>query len=161
IITSAGRRCLVVVPIRNGRFVETGGWFEVFHLGISVDDDVGEVGEHLRGTVLARAEIEKLWGGVDECGGRFSGAEGFVVDDVFEERDVRLHSANTEFRKGAVHPVEREIESGAESGDFNKERIVKRGDYGTGVAHGSIEADAETGGGTVVEDFAVVGGEFV
>ncbi len=121
VIAGAGGRGLVVVPRRDGGFVEAGGGFEVFNLGVSVDDDVGEVGEHLRRAVLARAEVEKLGGGVDEGGGGFSGAERVVVDDVFEERDVCLHAADTEFREGAMHPVEGEIEGGGEGGDFYEE----------------------------------------
>src|SRR5690606_14729088 len=110
---------------RDRRFVEGVGRLEVLDLGIAVDRDVGKVGEHLRGPVLPRAEVEELGCGVDERRGGFSGAERFVVDDVFQERNVRLYSANTEFGESAVHPVEREVEGGGESGDFYEERIVK------------------------------------
>ena len=35
-----------------------------------------------------------------------AGAEGLVRDDVFEERDVRLHPADAELPQRAVHALE-------------------------------------------------------
>ena len=51
-------------------------------------------------------ELEQFRRGVDQRGRRRAGAEGLVVDDVFEERNVRLHAADAELAQRAVHALQ-------------------------------------------------------
>ena len=92
---------------------------------------------------------------------RLAGAEGFVGDDVFEERDVGLHAADAELAQRAVHALAGHREVAAHRGDLHQHRVVERRDDRAGVAHGAVEADAEAGGRAVVEDAAVVRREIV
>ena len=84
-----------------------------------------------------------------------------MVDDVFEERDVGFDAADAEFAEGAVHAGASFGKVSAPGGDFDEERVVERGDDGTAVGAGAIEADAEAGGGAIGLNFAVVGDEAV
>ena len=128
-------------------------------MGIAVYRDFREVGEGAGGAVAALAEFEKLGLGVDELGVRLAGAERFVGDDVFEERDVRFHAADAEFAQRAVHALAGHREIAAHGGELHQHGIIERRDDRAGIARGGVEADSETGGGAVVEDAAVVRGE--
>ena len=128
-------------------------------MGVAVYGDFGEVGEGAGGAVAAFAEFEELGLGVDELGVRLAGAEGLVGDDVFEERDVRFHAADAELAEGAIHALAGHREIAAHGGELHEHGIVERRDDRTGIARGGVEAHAETGGGAVVEDAAVVGRE--
>ena len=86
-------------------------------------------------------------------------AEGIVADDVFQEGDVGLHSADAELAEGAVHPLAGGLEVAAHRGELHQHRVVERRDHRAGVAGARVEADPEAGGGAVVEDAAVVGRE--
>ena len=80
---------------------------------VAVDDDVAEEIQQLGRAVAARLELEQLGRGVDERRGRLAGAEFVVVNDVFQERDVRLHAADAELAQRAVHAVQRHVEGRA------------------------------------------------
>ena len=61
-----------------------------------------------------------------------------MVDNVFDERDVRLDAADAKLAQGSVHPLDGELEATGRGGQFNEERIVKRRDHRAGVAHGTV-----------------------
>jgi hypothetical protein len=140
-------------------WLEDGGGAVAFGVGVAVYRDFREVGEGAGGAVAALAEFEKLRLRIDEFGVRLAGTEGFVGDDVFEERDVRFHAADAELAEGAIHALAGHREIAAHGGELHEHGIIERRDDRTGIARGGVEAHAETGGGAVVEDAAVVRGE--
>ena len=75
-------------------------------LRIAVHDHVGEKGEELRGPVTPALELEELRRVVDQRRGCLAGAEGLVLDDIFNEWDVRFYPANPELPQRPVHPLE-------------------------------------------------------
>src|SRR5690606_24197687 len=99
--------------------------------------------------------------GVDQRCGGIAGGEDLVVDHILDKRNIRLNSPDTELAQGAIHPVEGAWEIGPGGGDLDQERVVERGDDAAGVAHGAVEPNPESGGGTVVENLAVIGGELI
>src|SRR5258707_2034512 len=90
---------------RNDWCVELAGDLLALHFRIPVEDDVAEIGKQLGGAVAAAGEAEKLGRVVEERGGHFAGAKLRVIYDIFDERDVRLHAANAEFAKCAMHAL--------------------------------------------------------
>ena len=134
----------------GGGWLQDGGGAVAFGVGVAVDGDFRKVGEGAGGAVAAFAEFEELGLGIDELGVRLAGAEGFVGDDVFEERDVRLHAADAEFAEGAIHALAGHGEIAAHGGQFHQHGIVERRDDRAGIARGGVEAHAESGGGAVV-----------
>ena len=60
--------------------------------------------------VAARFEGEQLRRVVDEGGRRLAAGERRVLDQVFEERDVRLDAADAEFAQGAVGALDHLLE---------------------------------------------------
>src|SRR5205807_9332714 len=75
------------------------------HFGVAVEDDVAEIGEQLGGAVAATWKAKKLGRLVKERRCNLSGAKLRMIDDVFDEGNIRLHAADSEFAKGAVHSL--------------------------------------------------------
>ena len=89
----------------------------------------------MRGSaVLARREVEELRRLVDERRGDVAGAEIRVVDDVFEERNVRLDAADAEFAQRAVGAVAGVVELARPGADLHEQRIVVGRDDGAAVS---------------------------
>ena len=82
-------------------------------------------------------------------------------DDVFEERDVRLDAADTEFAEDAARAVERDVVGVAAGDALHEQRVVERRDHRAGEAHRAVEAHAEAAGRAIREQPAVVGDELV
>ena len=85
-----------------------------------------------------------------------AGAEGFISDDVFEERNVGFYPANPELAEGAIHALAGSGETTTRGGEFHQHRIVVWCDDRACIAGSGVEADAETCGGAVVENAAVI-----
>ena len=71
---------------------------------MAVDDDFGDVGQQFawrdRGGSVKLEQFGRL---VEEPRRHVAGEELRVVDQVQEERDVRLHAANAELLEAALH----------------------------------------------------------
>ena len=87
--------------------------------------------------------------------------KGFVFDNVLDERNVRLHAADSKLLQRAVHAIQCNREAHAAGGDFHQQRIVKGRDHTAGIALPAIESHAKTGGGAVSDDAPVIGGEII
>ena len=107
-------------------------------LWIAVHHHIANVFEQPVRTIAARTKGEELRRGVDQCRARLPGAKGLVLDDVFDERNVRLHAANPEFLQRAVHAIERHREVHAASGDLNQQRIINRRDHTARIALAAV-----------------------
>ena len=134
---------------------------ESLRVRIAVHDDVAEEIEQLRRAVAAELEIEQRRRCVDHRGRRAAAAERRVIDHVFHERNVRLHAADSHFAQCAVHAVERHVERRALRRDLYQQRIVKRRNDRTGVAHACIEPHAVAARAAVGDDLAVARRELV
>ncbi len=77
---------------------------------IAVDDHVAEKAEQLRRAVAPRLEFEELRRRVDHRRRRPPAAEAREVNDVFQERNVRLHPADAELAQRAIHAIQRHLE---------------------------------------------------
>ena len=154
-------RSLGGVVRRQGPGASASGGGLTGHLRIAVDDDVGEVAQQFGGAVLARREFEQRGGFLEPSGAHVASLEIGVVDDVFEERDVGLDTAHAELAEAAVHALAGVRELASPGGGLDQQGIVERRDDGAGVGGAAVQADAESGGGAVGVDLAVVGDEAV
>lgn len=125
-------------------------------LVVAVDNRLAQKLEQLGGTVAATLEIKERRRGIDERRDGLAREKAVMVDNVFDERDVRLDAADAKLAQGSVHPLDGELEATGRGGQLNEERIVKRRDHRAGVAHGTVQADTEARGATVIDDLAVV-----
>jgi hypothetical protein len=154
-------RGLLFIAIRRVGQEQRCFWDVTFGGRISVYDDVGKEIHQLGRAIAAWLEFEKLWRVVEQRCRRLPGTERRIEDDVLQKWNVRLHAANTELAQGAVHALECDVEVRAVGSDLDQEGIVERGDDCAVVAHAAVETNAETTRGTVGQNLAVVGREFV
>src|SRR5712691_9377328 len=144
---------------RNDWCVELAGDLLAFHFRIAVEDDVAQIREQFGSAVTAARETEKLGRVVEERGGDFAGAKLRVVHNIFDEGDIRFHTANAEFAEGAVHALAGFGKICAPSRDLDEQRIVIGGEHRAGIGGAAIETNTETCGGTIGGNFPVVGGK--
>src|SRR4030095_6017669 len=69
----------------------------------------------------------------DKIHGAFSLSEFFVINHIFEERNVCIYPAYAEFQQCAMHPLRSVGQGSSRCGDFNKHGIKKWGDLHTWV----------------------------
>src|SRR6266849_6067136 len=159
-LASAGKR-LASGRLRNHRCFDFFWELLPFYFGIAVQDDVAKIREQLGGAVATARETEQFGRLVEERGRDFAGAKLGMVHDIFDERDIRLHAANAEFAKGAIHALAGFGKIRAPGGDFDKQRIVVGSEHRPGIGSTAIETNSESRGGTVRGNFPVVGGKVV
>ena len=92
---------------------------------IAVNGDVTEVVQQFGGPVSAWPEIEQVGIGVDQPSGCLSGAKRFVENHVFDEGNIRLHTADPEFPEGAIHALQGDLKSRSEGGQLYQHGIVE------------------------------------
>src|SRR5207244_421789 len=97
-------------------------------LRVAVDDHVGYVRQHARRSVLAVRQLEQLRRLVDKARRALAAEKIEVVDEVDEERDVRLDATDAKLLQAALHAARGIDETQAMRGHFYQERIVKRRD---------------------------------
>ncbi len=104
LLAVAGRDRLLVVEHgpRGGIAANLGR--RVLDQGVPVDDDFRQVRQQLGGAVLARHEVEQFRRFIDELGGEAPLDELGVGDQVDQERNIGLHTADAKFRESALHP---------------------------------------------------------
>ncbi len=136
-----------------------GGHGAPFDLFITINNGLAEEIEELGRAITAALKLEEALGRIDQGGGGLSGLENLVADDVFDEGDVGLDSADAHFAKRAFHPLDGQLEVAGRCGKLDQKGVIERGDDGPGVAHRAVEANAKTGGTAVVDNFSVVRGE--
>src|SRR5260370_36588529 len=144
---------------RNDWCVELAGDLLAFHFRIAVEDDVAQIREQFGSAVTAAGETEKLGRVVEERGGDFAGAKLRVVHNIFDEGDIRFHTANAEFAEGAVHALAGFRQICAPSRDLDEQRIVIGGEHRAGIGGAPTETNTETCGGTISGNFPAVGGK--
>ena len=82
-----------------------------------------------------------------------------MVDQLFQERQVGRHAADTELTQRPIHAPCRFVGGGSPGGDLDQQGVVIAGDEGAGVGGAAVEPDAEAVGGVVGQDAAIVGNE--
>ena len=130
-------------------------------MGIAVDDDVAQEVEQFGRAILPGLEREEFRSGVDECRSRLAAAEIPMLNHVLKERNVGLHAANSELRESAMHAVHRNLVVLTRGDDLHEHGVVEGRDDRAGIAHRTVQPDAEATGGAVGEQLAVVGRELV
>jgi hypothetical protein len=128
---------------------------------VAIDDDVSDVEQQLRGPVLPDGELEQLRCLVDESGGEIAFEESGVKHKVDEEGKIRLDPADAEFLQTTFHAPRGINEAAPVRGDFNQERIVKRGDHRAAERRAGIQANAHAAGRAIVAQAPVVRNEAV
>src|SRR5207245_7208607 len=88
---------IFALDCRRSGYWEGGLLIVSFGLGIAVDNDVAEEIEQLGGAIATRFEFQQFGSGINQGRRGQSCAEGFVSDDIFQERNVCLDAANAEF----------------------------------------------------------------
>ena len=127
---------------------------------VAVDDHVGEVREQTGGTVLAGGKLKQARRLVEEPRRHGAGQEVRVLDEVQQERHVRLHAADAELLQRPVHPPGRVDEPDAVGRHLHEQRVVKRRDDRP-AERAAVEPDAEAAGRAVRGEPAVIRGEVV
>ncbi len=128
---------------------------------VTVDGNVGQIGQKLGGAVLTLHLGKKLRRRVDETRRVGIVAEALVADDCFQEGEIGRHAADTEFAQRAVHTADRLIRFWRPCGDLDEQRIVIAGDDGAAIGRAAIQTNAEARGRTIGGDATVIGNEIV
>ena len=115
--------------VRQARGWQDRRWFPTLGNRVAVERDVGEIGKRFRRPVALVLEAEQLGLGVDQLGVRLAASERVVADDVFEERDVRLHPTDAELTQGAVHALARDLKTATHRGDLHQHRVIEWRDH--------------------------------
>ena len=91
-------------------------------------------------------KLEQLRRLVDEPRRHVARQELGCVDQVEQERDVRLHAADAELLQAALHPAGGVDEAQPAGGHLHQQRIVERRDDRAGERRAGVEADAQAAG---------------
>ena len=124
---------------------------------VAVDDGFAEEFEQFSGAVAAAFEIKQCWGGIDQCGDSLTRRKGVVVNDVFDKGNIGFDPANTELAQSTIHALDGEIEALRRGGQLHEERVIKRGNDGTGIAHRAIQSDSKASGTSVADYLTIIG----
>ena len=127
----------------------------------AVDGHLGGECQQLGGAVLADREPEELGRLVDEPGRAFARKEIGMLDDVDQERDVRLDPANAKLLKRPLHPPAGVDEAVAARGDLHQHRVIEGRDDPARDRRAAVEPKTKAARRSVVRDPAVIGGELV
>ena len=160
-LARAWRRRLFMVAARHPPGGENVLWLEAFHQRMAVYRDVAQIPQQLGRAVAARLELEQLRRRVNQRRRGQPLLERVVVDDVFQERNVRLHAANAEFPQRPVHALQRAMKRLRRHRELHQQRIVERRHHRAAVAHAAVQPHAETARRAIRQDAAVIGLEFV
>ena len=148
---AAGDGLAVVVGGHRRRGEDRIG-LEALGRGVAVDDHVAQVGQELARAVAPRLEVEQRRRGVDEARGGLARAEGLVVDDVVEERDVGLDAADAELVQGPLHALEGVLPGRRAHRELDQQGVVVGRDHRAVGGDGGVEADAAARRGAIGED---------
>src|SRR6476660_1910125 len=129
---------------RNNRRIESLWGRLSFHFGVAVEDDVADIGEKLGGAIPATGKTEQFRRLVEKGRRDFPGTKLRMVDDVLDERDIRLHSSNTELAKGAVHALAGLGEVCTPCSDFDKQRVIVGSEHRTRVCGAAIQPNPKS-----------------
>ena len=124
--------------------------------GVAVHHHVREIVQQLRGPVLLGGELQEVGIAVDESGGRLPASKIRMLRDVEEERNVRLHPADSELVQAAVHPIQRLLEGPPVDRQLDEHGVVVGCDHRVGRAQGAILPDAESPGTAIGQDLPKV-----
>src|SRR5205823_14263232 len=84
-----------------------------------------------------------------------------VIDYVFEERNVSLHSAYAELAQCPIHALAGLLETCSPGSDLDKQRVVIRRDHRTAVGRCAVQTNSEARRGAMRVDLAVIRSEIV
>ena len=147
---------------RRARILDAGMRTRVaLGLGMSVDGDVGDIGQHLGAAVAALEEVEELRRLVDEF--RVIGVvqEGRVFEQVLDEGDVGGDPANAELAQGPVHPGDGGLGRLRLGGDLHQQAVVVARDHPARIGGAAVKPDAHAGRLAKGGDPAIIGDEVV
>ena len=128
---------------------------------MTVHNDVGDIGKDSRSPIAPRLELKQFGSAVDKARRVLFRQKDWVLEERFDERNVRGNAANPEFPQCSVHPRYGVVFSRRPCGDFDKERVIVPGDHPSGIRCSSVESDADARRRPVGGKFAVVGDEIV
>src|ERR1700730_1573278 len=114
--------------------------------GSAGDDDASEIRQRLRRAIARLAETKELGRLVDERGRGVSRDERRVADEIQQERDVRLHTANPELAQGAIAAPRRLLERRAPGCHLDEQGVEVRRDDRAAEPVSTIEPDREAAG---------------
>ena len=149
---------------RNGglRGLDLGGGFGTAGgLGVTVDGDIGDIGQDLGRPVTPLFEGEKVGRRVDEFGGVAVIQKGVMFQQVDDEFDVRRHAADPKLAQGPVHPCDRLFWRLGMGGHLDEQAVVIARDDAARIGRAAIQTDAVAGGRAVGGQAAIVGDEVV
>ena len=133
----------------------------IFGFGMPVHRDVRDIGQDLGRAVLARRKVEQFRRLVDEFRVVFVVQERRVFQQVFHERNVRRHAADTEFTQGAVHTGNRRLGRLGPCRHLFQQAVVIACDHRARIGRAAIQTDAHAGRAAIGGDAAVIGDKVV
>ena len=131
------------------------------HFRIAIDDDFAQVRQDFGGAILAHGELEQRRFFRQKRRSNVAFLELRMVDDVLQERDVRLHATDAKLAQSAVHAVAGVGEFPAPGGHLNQQRIVKRCDDCAAISRGAIESNTESRRRPIRMNLAVIRHEII
>ena len=131
-------------------------------LGIGIIHlDLRDVAQHSGGTVLRTDSVEQLGRVIDELRVALARREDFVIQDVRDERDVRLHAADVDLGQRADRSAAHALEGVVPARDLDQQRVIVRRNDRAGGGVSAVETDAEAAARTVRGDAAVIRREVI
>ncbi len=128
---------------------------------MTVDGDVGDIGQELGCPILAAHRLKQFRRLVDEAGRIAAVEEMLMADDAFQKGQIGGDAANAELAQGPVHAPDRLVRRRRPGGDLLQQRVVETGDHRAGIGGAAVEPDAEAGGAAIGGDAAVIGNEIL
>ena len=126
-----------------------------------IENRIGKKAQKFRCPIFTRSELEQLGSLVNKPSGKATLDEFRVRHDLDQERNIRLHTPDTEFLKNSFHAICRIDKSPSAHRHFDQQRIVKRIDHGTGKRASTIQPNPCPARRSVVRNPSIIGHEIV
>ena len=128
---------------------------------VAVHDDIGQIGEQPGGAVAARSQPEQRGRLFDPAGTRVAGLKLWMIDHVFQERNIGLHAPHAELTQGAAHAVAGVAKLPAPGRDLDQQRIVIRSDDRSAGSRSAVQTNPKARRRTIGRNFTVIRKEVI
>ena len=129
---------------------------KVFHIRMAIDDDVGQVTQHLGTPVSPVGRLHKLRVFLNEVDRCFTFLEGLMLQEVEQEPDIGLHSADAELPQGPVQALGGAFLGPPPGGDLDQQAVEEGRYFSAWKGAAGIQPNAYSGGGAIGDECAVI-----
>ena len=131
------------------------------HIGITVDGNIGNIMKQLVATVQCFREHEQLRSVVHKVRSIVALDEVLVLQHIFQELNIGLYAADTEFLQAAQHFGNSDLMAQTPGSGLNQKRIVVGSDNGASEGVTAVQTNAHAAAATIGNQLAGVGHKIV